>query len=84
MSSLPIIPGQDSPDGQILIKLGPMQAEGRHLDLREQVPGLAFQPGIAVDREAEVQTAGHGYINPTIAVERPLRDINQCAHATYL
>jgi hypothetical protein len=79
-SPLPIIPGKITLNGKILVQAGPVQAEGRYLDLRKQTVGLPFEAGIALNGEAEVQTASHRNVNAAVAMERLLRDVSQCAH----
>ena len=46
-----------------------MQTERCYPDLRKQMIGLSFQPGITLDGEAEVQTTNQEHVDPAIAVK---------------
>lgn len=80
---LAVIPGQDPPDGQVLVQLGPVEAERRELDVIERRVGLVFQPGIPPDGKRDLQTALHRDVDPPVLMAGRDGLVNQGAHATY-
>jgi hypothetical protein len=80
-SALSVIASQQTPEGQILVKVGPMQAEWGDFDIAELFGGAVRKTGIAGDRETDFHTAVHGNDDVAGFVTGGSGGINQRAHA---
>jgi len=78
---LAVVACEQASKRQILIEIGPMQAEGRHLDIVQLIRRPLGQPRVPTDRKTHFQPAVHRDHSVTISEGRCFRRINQGAHA---
>ncbi len=78
---LAVVACQQTSKRQIFIKIGPMQAERRHLDIVQLISGALGKSRVATDWKTHLHTTVHRDHNVTVSECGCFRGINQGVHA---